>query len=67
MKSKDVGFTVTTTEDFVRLRVFDGVIPLDAAGQELLEMERARANAYHRELIALQARFDSLVANTGTP
>lgn len=52
MKSKLVGTTITNNEDHVRLRIFDGAIPLDEAGQELLALERAHAKDYHSRLVA---------------
>lgn len=54
MKSKTVE-TVTNNEDFVRMRIFDGELPQDAALSELLRLERAQHAETRRQLLIAQA------------
>lgn len=60
MKNKLIDGYITNNEDLVRLRVFDGVIPLGGAGDELLELERARANSYGADNAILREEVRSL-------
>lgn len=50
MKSKKVD-TVASDEENVRLRIYDGVIPLDEAGHELVALARSEAR---RDVLALR-------------
>ena len=49
MKSKVVDGNITTNEGLVRLRIFDGVIPMEHGAAELLEIERAQRDAERQE------------------
>ena len=49
MKTRTVE-TVTTNEEHVRMRVFDGDLPADEATAELLRLERAQHAATWRQL-----------------
>ena len=54
MKSRKVD-TVTTTEEHIRLQIYDGAIPLGEAGNKLLELtllEFHRGEAIRREIAA---------------
>lgn len=53
MKSRAVD-TITSNEDHVRLRIFDGDLPIDQAGAELLRIEREQHAATRRDLLACQ-------------
>ena len=57
--------TITSNEEAVRLRIFDGDLPLDAAGAELLRIERAQhevTRATVRDLVAELVRIKSAAA-----
>ena len=46
--------TVTSNEDHVRLRIYDGEIPVDAAGEALIDLYRRQArNADERAAAAI--------------
>lgn len=63
MKSKMVD-TVTNDEDLVRLRIFDGELPLDAAGAELLRLnalERRRNGERVKQMMAMTRRMAAQV------
>ncbi len=63
MKSKSVD-TVTTNEEHVRLRIFDGDLPLDDAGHELIRIAQAQLDAErsrHNETIAELVRTQRLL------
>jgi hypothetical protein len=49
MKSRLVN-TITSNEDSVRLRIFDGELPADEATVELLRIERAQHEVTRRRL-----------------
>lgn len=53
MKSRTVE-TLTSNEGAVRLRIFEGDIPLDEAGAELLRIERANNAALRIQIRELQ-------------
>jgi hypothetical protein len=55
MKSKDVDY-ITSNEADVRLRIYDGDLQISEAAQELIRMERARADALEARLNAVQAK-----------
>lgn len=57
--------TVTSNDEAVRLRIFEGVIPMDQAGLELLELEqtqhaaaRSQIRLLRKEITDLKARID---------
>jgi hypothetical protein len=56
MKSKAIDH-VTSNEEYVRQRIFDGELPIDAAAAELLRLERAQNDALRRRLSDLEARI----------
>ncbi len=49
--------TVTSNEEYVRLRIFDGELPISEAGAELLRIERAQHEATRARLRELEARL----------
>jgi hypothetical protein len=55
MKAKDVD-NITSNEAAVRLRIYDGDLQISEAAQELIRMERARADALEHRLNAVQTR-----------
>ena len=57
MKSRDVGVTVTSNDEHVRLRIFDGVIPADKYWQEMYEAERGQHDATRQRLHRLRERL----------
>jgi hypothetical protein len=59
MKSKEVT-TVTSNEEFVRLRIYDGELPADAGMRELLRLERAQHEATRRRLAEANDRIARL-------
>jgi len=61
MKTKDVK-TVTSNEDYVRLRIFDGDLQVSNAGAELLRIERAQHNETRRKLEEAHAELRLLKA-----
>jgi hypothetical protein len=59
MKSTSVE-TVTNNEDYVRLRIYDGEIPMDQAGAELLRLnalQRVRDNDRVKRMMAMTRRL----------
>jgi hypothetical protein len=56
MKTRTVE-TVTSNEEYVRLRIFDGDLQIGEAGAELLRLERAQHEATRQQLLAAQARL----------
>jgi hypothetical protein len=42
--------TITSNEEYVRLRIFEGDLQISQAGEELLRTERAQHDATRREL-----------------
>ncbi len=62
MKSRSVE-TVTSNEAFVRMRIYDGDLPIDEAGAELLRIERAQHAAERQRHCETQERWaDALAA-----
>lgn len=53
MKSRFVD-TITTNEEHVRMRIFDGDLPIDAAAAELLRIERAQKDSLQRQITDLR-------------
>lgn len=47
--------TITSNEQHVRMRIYDGALPADQAYQKLLELERAQHEATRRRLDHIQA------------
>lgn len=47
--SKDIGSTVTTNDQLVRLRIYDGVIPPDDYHRDMAELERGQRQSVERE------------------
>lgn len=50
--------TITTNEDYVRMRVYDGELPASKATQKLLRMERSQRGAERKHY---QRVIDSLL------
>jgi hypothetical protein len=50
--------TITTNEQLVRLRIYDGEIPLDEAGAELLRLTQAQLDHAHARIRELEAAAD---------
>jgi hypothetical protein len=55
MKSKSVD-TITSDEELVRLRIYEGDIPLDQAGQELLALAKAEARRERQQHLDMRTR-----------
>lgn len=59
MKSRKVD-TVTTNEELVRLRIFDGVIPADYGMEELLDLEKKQRAVERAEFLELRDKHHIL-------
>jgi hypothetical protein len=64
MKSRLIA-NVTSNEDSVRLRIFDGDLPADEAMAELLRIERAQHEVTRRRLREAHAVIESADATSG--
>lgn len=64
MKTRTVE-TVSSNEEFVRMRIFDGDLPADAATAELLRLERLQHAKCRAELVDLRKRYDAMKAQLG--
>lgn len=53
MKSKEV-MTITSNEEYVRMRIYDGDLRIDDAAAELLRIERAQKKSLQRKLNLLR-------------
>ncbi len=64
MKTKDVDF-ITSNEQHVRMRIFDGSLALSEAGAELLRIEKAQHECTRRERDEwmAMAKFQRLAEN----
>ena len=63
MKTRNID-TITNNEDHIRLKIYDGDLNIDEAGQELLRLtktqlriERVRSLKYRRELEKIYVEF----------
>lgn len=54
MKFREVD-TVTSHEDYLRLRIYDGDLPIDEAGRELVESLLLRCAQLEDEVVRLRA------------
>lgn len=63
MKTKLIE-TITSNEEDVRLRIYDGELQLSEAANELLRMERAQHEATKRRLRETEARLAAALANS---
>ena len=53
--------TVTSNEEYVRLRIYDGAVPLDEAGAELIAIYQAQTESAFMQLRAANARIAKLL------
>jgi hypothetical protein len=65
MPSRDAGYSVATDEDCIRLRIYDGEIPLDEAGAKLLEITKAQNLHLQQESWELREQVISLKERLG--
>lgn len=58
MKSRAVE-TITSNEEYVRMLIFDGVLPLELAGHEWIRIERAQHDAERRRHDETRAELET--------
>lgn len=61
MKSKKVP-TITSNEEQVRLEIFEGHLPIDEAGAELLRVEKAQHSVERQRRMETQNQLSQLSA-----